>query len=168
MERIVLGDPLSAEILRTNRAVRIGSADEAAARGTPFKIGGTESYLGVPIPAGDRAIGVFALGTREQDAYTESEERLLTTLASTMGVALENARLVEETRQRAAELATVNEVGHAVAAQLDLEPLIDLVGEQIGRTFRRPTSSTSPSTMPSAAGSTSRIFAEDGERRPQA
>jgi signal transduction histidine kinase len=135
MERIVLGDSLSAEILRTNRAVRIGSADDAAARGTPFKIGGTESYVGVPIPAGGKAIGVFAIGTHDRDAYTESEERILATLAATMGVALQNARLVEETRQRAAELATINEVGQAVAAQLDLETLIELVGDKIGRTF---------------------------------
>ncbi|MEO6349070.1 MAG: GAF domain-containing protein, partial [Candidatus Limnocylindrales bacterium] len=61
MEGIKLADSLSREILDTNRAVRIGSAEEAAERGTPFKIGETESYLGVPIQAGDRAIGVFAL-----------------------------------------------------------------------------------------------------------
>ena len=67
----------------------------------------------------------------------DSEERLLTTLASAMGVALDNARLVEETRRRAAELTTVNEVGQAVAAQLDLNPLIELVGEKIGTTFSR-------------------------------
>jgi K+-sensing histidine kinase KdpD len=168
MERIVLGDSLSAEILRTNRAVRIGSAEEAAARGTPFKIGGTESYVGVPIPTGDKAIGVFAIGTRETQAYSESEERILATLASTMGVALQNARLVEETRQRAAELATINEVGQAVAAQLDLETLIELVGEKIGKTF------TAADVVYLALydAVTTRIkfpyYAEDGTRRPQA
>jgi signal transduction histidine kinase len=134
-EGIVLGDPLSSEILRTNRAVRIGSAEEAAARGTPFKVPGTESYLGVPIPAGDRAIGVFALGTRERDAYTASDERLLSTLASAMGVALDNARLAEETRQRVAELAIVNEVGLAVGAQLNPDALIELVGDRVRETF---------------------------------
>ncbi|HEY8168491.1 MAG TPA: GAF domain-containing protein, partial [Candidatus Limnocylindrales bacterium] len=167
MEGIVLGDPLSAEILRTNRVVRIGSAAEAAARGTPFKIGGTESYLGVPIPAGDKAIGVFALGSHEQHAYTESEERLLTTLASTMGVALENARLVQETRRRAAELATVNEVGQAVAAQLDLDPLIELVGGLIGTTFAAA-DVVYVALHDAPAGSIAfPFFAEDGERRPQ-
>ena len=118
MEGIKLGDTLSAEILEANRPVRIGSAEEAAARGTPFKIGGTESYLGVPIPAGDRAIGVFALGTREPHAYSAEDERLVATMASAMGVALENARLAARTRQRVAELAIVNEVNEAVGSQL--------------------------------------------------
>jgi len=134
-EGIVLGDSLSTEILRSNRAVRINSAAEAAARGTPFKVGATESYLGVPIPAGDKAIGVFAIGTHDVGAYSYSEERFMTTLASAMGVALENARLAQESRQRVAELAIVNEVGLAVGAQLNPDALIELVGEQIGKTF---------------------------------
>ena len=168
MERIVLGDSLSAEILATNQAVRINSAAEAAARGTPFKIGGTESYVGVPIPAGGRAIGVFAIGTHERGAYTVAEERILGTLAATMGVALENARLIEETRERAAELATVNEVGRAVAAQLDLDRLIDLVGAQIDGRF----SSADVVAVALYDASTGRIefpyYAQDGTHRPQA
>ena len=51
-------------------------------------------------------------------------------------VALENARLVDETRQRAAELAIVNEVGQATASQLDLDALIELAGDQMRTTFR--------------------------------
>ena len=49
------------------------------------------------------------------DAFSEADVRLLTTLAASLSVALENARLVDETRQRAAELAIVNEVGQAAA-----------------------------------------------------
>jgi K+-sensing histidine kinase KdpD len=165
MERIVLGDELSLEILRTNRAVRINSAQEAEARGTPFKIGGTESYVGVPIPAGNRAIGVFAIGTREPDAYTEAEERILGTLASTMGVALENARLVEETRQRAEELATINQVVQAVAAQTELDTLIAFVGDQIGKRF----SASDVTYVALLDHASQRIefpyYAEDGARR---
>ena len=135
MEGIRLGDSLSKEILRTNKPVRIASAAEAAKRGTPFKIGGTESYLGVPIPAGDRAIGVFALGTREQNAYSEADERLVTTMASAMGVALDNARIAASTRQRVAELAIVNEINHAVGAQLGPDAVIELVGDRVRETF---------------------------------
>ncbi len=134
-EGIKLGDSLSAEILATNRAVRIGSAQEAAARGTPFKIAGTESYLGVPIPAGDRAIGVFALGTHEANAYSEADERLVTTMATAMGVALDNARVAAKTRQRVAELAIVNDVNQAVGAQLGPDAVIELVGDRVRETF---------------------------------
>ena len=54
-----------------------------------------------------------------EHAFDEDDQRLLTTLAGSLTVALENARLVQETRQRVAELATVNSVGHALSSQLD-------------------------------------------------
>ena len=56
-----------------------------------------------------------------EHAFDEGDVRLLTTLAGSLSVALENARLFEETRQRAAELAIVNDVGQALAEQLELD-----------------------------------------------
>ena len=86
------------------------------------------------------------------------------TLARSLSVALENARLVDETRQRAAELAIVNSVGQALSAHLDLPSLIDLVGERMRETFdadivyvalHDPASGTidSPTTASSGNGS---------------
>ncbi|TMG82369.1 MAG: GAF domain-containing protein, partial [Betaproteobacteria bacterium] len=88
--------------------------------------------------------GVIGLDDVDREnAFSDSDVRLLTTLASSMSVALENARLFEETKilleqtaQRAAELTTVNTVGQAIASQLELEPLIEFVGEQMRQTFR--------------------------------
>src|SRR4029453_17335320 len=48
---------------------------------------------------------------------------------------LETARLFEETRQRAAELMIVNSVGQALADQLDLDPLIERLGDQLQEGF---------------------------------
>ena len=142
LEGTVLDDVLTARILESGKPVRVGSAEEAAAIGAPFKVDDTQSYLGVPIPAGDRAIGVIAIGTGDRQAYGEEHERLLSTLATNMGVALDNARLFEETKRlleeadaRAAELETVNRIGNALARQLDLDSLIELVGEQMRSVF---------------------------------
>ena len=59
-----------------------------------------------------------------------------------MGVALENARLFDETKrllaeteQRNAELAVINEIGEALAKQLDFQGIIDAVGERIRGIF---------------------------------
>src|SRR4029079_5667721 len=62
-----------------------------------------ESWIGVPIFSGERVMGVLAMESNEPDAYDEADERLLTTVASSMGVALENARLFGETRRLLAE-----------------------------------------------------------------
>ena len=100
----VLDDVLTARIIATGRPIRVGSADEAAAIGAPFKVGGTESYLGVPIPTGHQTIGVIAIGTSEQHAYGPDDERFLSTLATNMGVALDNARLLTEQALASAEI----------------------------------------------------------------
>ena len=58
---------------------------------------------------------------------------------ASLSVALENARLIHETRQRVTELGTVNEIGHAVASQFDLDRMYELVGDLMRDTFsRRP------------------------------
>jgi GAF domain-containing protein len=77
-----------------------------------------------------------------ENAFSESDVLLLQTLAGSMGIALENARLfgetqrlLKETQQRAAELATVNTLSQALASATRLEALIELTGEQMRRTF---------------------------------
>ena len=89
----------------------------------------------MPIKSGREVIGVICLSDPKPRAFNEADERLVSTLASSMGVALENARLFDETRQRAAELALINEIGSALAAQLDFQAITELVGERVRGLF---------------------------------
>ncbi|HYM83872.1 MAG TPA: GAF domain-containing protein, partial [Candidatus Dormibacteraeota bacterium] len=141
-EPLPFGEGLTSQIIRSNRPLRVGSADDADRLGARWTGARTQSYLGVPIPAADRVLGVIAVATEAIDAYSESDERLLATLASSMGVALENARLFDETKrllketdERAAELAVVNSVQQGLAAQLDMQSMYDLVGDKIQEIF---------------------------------
>ena len=94
------------------------------------------SWLGVPFIAGGKARGVISLQNLDQErAFTEADKGLLASLAGSLGVALENARLMDETQQRVAELATVNSVGQALASHLELDALIELVGDRVRDTF---------------------------------
>jgi signal transduction histidine kinase/DNA-binding response OmpR family regulator len=139
-----LGQGLTSKVLLTGRPLRYGTWEQQAADGAVIPeyeihedaIDPGESWLAVPILAGDAPIGVVIFTDSRSNAFSEKDERLAATIASSMGGALENARLVEETRQRAAELAIVNEVGQAAAAQLDLDRLIQLTGDQLRITFR--------------------------------
>ena len=60
---------------------------------------------------------------------------LLTTLAASLSVALENVRLVEQTRQRAAELAIINDVQQGLASLVEPQAMFDLVGEKLRQIF---------------------------------
>ena len=73
-------------------------------------------------------------------AFMESDQQLLETLAASLSVALENARLVHETRQRNAELALINSVQDSIAGELDQQAIYDLVGDKLRKVSTRRSS----------------------------
>ena len=98
----------------------------------------------VPMFSGERFLGTIILENHErEDAFGESDVRLLSTVAASMGVALENARLFDETQrllketeQRSAELAVINSIQRGMAAELDFQAIVDLVGDKLREVFR--------------------------------
>src|SRR5207253_8660660 len=52
-----------------------------------------------------------------------------------IGAALSRARAIEETRQRNAELALINSVQAALAGELELQAIYDVVGDKIQEVF---------------------------------
>jgi GAF domain-containing protein len=105
-----------------------------------------KSFVAVPIVAGDRVVGLVGVGDYEkEDAFDDSSVRLLQTVVSAMSVALENARLFDETQrllketeQRAAELAIINSIQQGLAAELDFQAIVDLVGDKLREVFNTP------------------------------
>jgi GAF domain-containing protein/CheY-like chemotaxis protein len=90
----------------------------------------------VPIPGGPKVLGVVAIEDfQRENAFDAPTVRLLQTVASSMGVALLNARSFEAERQRAAELAVINSIQQGLANQLDLQAIIDLVGDKLREVF---------------------------------
>ncbi|MEO5905930.1 MAG: GAF domain-containing protein, partial [Saprospiraceae bacterium] len=102
-----------------------------------------KSAMFIPMIASDVVKGSVSLQNIDREnAFTESDLRLLTTLANSMSVALENARLFDETtyllgeaKQRATELTTVNSISKALASQLNVDDLIKLVGDELKNLF---------------------------------
>ncbi|HET8776482.1 MAG TPA: GAF domain-containing protein, partial [Candidatus Limnocylindria bacterium] len=148
IENMQLGAGLSSRVIKSGRTLRLGTAQEADELGA-LKLGlpddespTKESWLGAPIKAGGKVLGIVNVDRAEANAFSEADERLLSTLASSMGVALQNARLFEETRrllaetdERAAELAVVNSVQQALAENIDMQAMYDLVGDKIRDIF---------------------------------
>jgi len=102
-------------------------------------IPGTEpikSAVFVPLITGDKITSYVTLqNIDKENAFSESEVRLLETLANSMSTALENARLLKETEQRTAELAVINSVQEGLAKELDIQAIYDLVGNRIRELF---------------------------------
>ncbi len=134
---------MNGHLIRTRQPVLINeNMEQRAAQFGLFTVPGTESSksaLWVPLIAAGEVTGSISLQNIDREhAFSEPDVRLLTTLAGSMSVALENARLFDETtrllaetQQRTAELEIINSVQQGLAAQLDMQAIYDLVGDKI-------------------------------------
>jgi len=96
------GSGLTSQIIRTGQPLLINEDMEGnRARLGIEQIGTTTaSYLGVPIPSGGQMIGVISVQSTDQEGrFTEADQRLLSTIASAVGVAFHNAKLFEDAGQ---------------------------------------------------------------------
>jgi PAS domain S-box-containing protein len=96
------------------------------------------SWLGIPLIAKSELIGVIALEKRDANFYSEDYIQAALTFAGQAAVALENARLFEESQRRAAELdqrssrlALLNRFSADLGASLEVSPILQLTCERL-------------------------------------
>ncbi|HUN08496.1 MAG TPA: GAF domain-containing protein [Aggregatilineales bacterium] len=105
-----LGNDEASFIIKKRRSLSLGSgnvdADDLRSNlGIVSAENNARSYLGVPIVAGDQVMGVLAVRDLQNPRrFGINDERLLMTVGTQLGVAIQNARLFEQVRGFAAEL----------------------------------------------------------------
>jgi signal transduction histidine kinase len=90
------------------------------------------SFLGVPILLRGVAFGNLYLTEKEGGRdFTEEEEEVALLLASQAAVAVENARLYESATRWSRQLESLNEIGNALASEVELSGLLELVAARL-------------------------------------
>jgi GAF domain-containing protein len=84
-----------------------------------------EAVLAVPLKVRDQVIGVVNLRkTSPGKSWTEEENGLIETLTEQLGLALESARLYQDTQRRAAREQMSAQVTSRMRESLDLETVL--------------------------------------------
>jgi GAF domain-containing protein len=102
-----------------------------------------KSALFVPLLVEDNVKGIISIQDLDREhAFSDSDVRLLQTLANAMSVSIENARLFDETQrllketeQRNRELSIINNIQQSLASKLDYQAIIDLFGDELARIY---------------------------------
>ncbi|WP_254716463.1 GAF domain-containing protein [Actinomadura sp. WMMB 499] len=81
---------------------------------------GLVAILGVPMKLGSRVIGVLTAANRGERPFDQEEVALLGSLAAHAAIAIDNARLLEETRTALEELSAANEEVKARSAAVEV------------------------------------------------
>jgi len=127
---------ISAYVARTGESLNIPDIrkDERYLLG----LKGARSELCVPIKARDKIIGVIDAESKELNAFSKGDQRLLETLASQAGVAMENARLFGELRESEERLRGVFDASEEIIFTKDVGGYYTHANAAFSRIFKKP------------------------------
>jgi GAF domain-containing protein/two-component sensor histidine kinase len=99
------------------------------------------SWLGVPIIQGDEVLGVLNVQSYEPNKFDADAERFLTTVANQAAIAMNNARLFQSEQARRRVADTLREVALTLTGVLQLDEIMSIILEQLGRVVPYTTAS---------------------------
>ncbi len=137
MVAIQPGESAAGRVYQTNQPVRLSGQEavkEARRRMQPDNQalfaaaspwgGIPQSMISAPLSASGETMGSIVLdNSSSPQAFTQDDLQLLVAMADRIALAIHNAQLFARERRRAAQLATVNELGHRVSSILDMDEL---------------------------------------------
>jgi signal transduction histidine kinase len=132
--RNAIGDPprgrgILGVLIREARPLRLDDiAADPRAVGFPPHHPPMKAFLGVPILQRGIAYGNLYLTEKAgEESFTEEDLELTQLLAAQAAVAIENARLYESATRWLHQFESLNEIGNALASEVELTPLLELV-----------------------------------------
>ena len=126
------GNGILGALITDARSLRLTAiTDDSRSAGFPPNHPPMRGFLGVPIALRGRAYGNLYLTEKAKGAFTDEDQELVETLASQAAVAIENARLYEDATNWSAQLEALNEVGTALAGEIELPRLLKLISRRL-------------------------------------
>jgi signal transduction histidine kinase len=125
-------------LIHDARPLRLANvADDPQSVGFPPNHPPMRSFLGVPVLLRERVYGNLYLTEKAGGGeFTEEDEELTRLLAAQAAVAVENARLHESSARWLRQLESLNEIGNALAGQIELDPLLGIVAARLRELVR--------------------------------
>ncbi len=122
---IPIGQGITGWVAQHRQPQRINQVDQDPRYipGTP----GVQSELTVPLIYRGELMGLLDLESFRRNAYSESDQELLFTLATSLAAVLANLRLLETVRRRSRQLQLLNEISAIAAAHVRQRELLQEV-----------------------------------------
>lgn len=131
--RIQVTDGVTGQVFRTGQPIRLDDVNSEP--GYIRLDDAAHSELCVPLKSGARILGVVNAESHRPAAFTDEDERLLTTLAGQMTVVIERLRAHATEQRHARHLSLLNSLGRDLSGLLDVQPLCQLVATRLHEDF---------------------------------
>ncbi len=91
---------------------------------------GLVSFIGTPLMSKGKVVGALALGTKKRRMFIKDDLDLLFSIGNVIGIAVENARLYKDLKDKAEYIIALYRISRAIKASLDVRKVFDaMVGE---------------------------------------
>ena len=131
-----IGEGIAGRIAQSGAPILITHLEESELRGISFVA--FSSVMGVPIRSRDRIIGTITLYDKTSEnsvttaSFSHEDLQLLSTLGSQAAIAIENAKLYQQTLKSAKEMETLYSLSKGMTSVLDLYFVLDSILRMIG------------------------------------
>ncbi len=133
------GRGLAWQVVEKRQPIRLVSYPDHPDALTEWIGAGLQALLAVPIVAGEDCLGALCLFYLSQEKVFSERDQVLAELAGQQtGVAIQNARLFQETKQRARELDLLNPVIAATAVSENEGDILQIGCTELARYFAVP------------------------------
>ncbi len=127
IESFPLGEGLTSILLKTHQPLMIVEDTERRAAELGAKLSGkpARSWMGAPMMVQNNPIGALIIqDTENEQAFSESDLSLFTSITSQVAGVINNARLLDESQRRALQLETAAEIARDISGSLNLDELL--------------------------------------------
>jgi diguanylate cyclase (GGDEF)-like protein/PAS domain S-box-containing protein len=123
-------NPMISQMVKVGKALAVSTTSESMEWiGSPDSLS-IQSYVGAPVVVKGSLVGIINLGSVRPGFYTMEHADHLQTFADQAAVAIENARLFNQTTHRAEQLATLNRLGLVITSDLEMKHVQRSIYEQ--------------------------------------
>jgi signal transduction histidine kinase/signal transduction protein with GAF and PtsI domain len=117
---------VAARVIQTRKAINLGDVTTEPDR-IDLTGGAAQSLLAVPLLHEGGVLGVLTLESPRLNAFTENDQVFMSQLATQAAIAVVNAALYRETRQRLHDQASLYEVSKLIGRNLRLDNILETV-----------------------------------------
>jgi len=130
-----MGEGIAGQVLATGEVIAVSDVrtdPRVKSQTTPLKF---RSLIVAPVGGNERRVGTISIDSDRPNAFTPDDTRLLDALGIRAAIAIENANLLETTRDDLQEINALYQISRGLAATLDPDQLIKDITSLLWQNF---------------------------------
>lgn len=125
--------PLNAAVLRERKTLVTPDVRVDDRWRETFHSRGTRSFINAPLMVGNQIIGLLGVGRTDEISYTDKDAQVVQAFATQVAIAIQNARLAEETQRALRETEGLFAAARSILGASTMEDICRNLAEQLTR-----------------------------------